>query len=92
MIIFEDAKLENAISAAMLANFFTQGEVCSNGTRVFVHTDIYDEFLAAIKKRTENLVVGNPLSPQTQVGALIHPKHMEKVCSTPFVLNVSTHN
>ena len=37
LIVFDDADLDNAVSASLLANFYTQGEVCSNGTRVFVH-------------------------------------------------------
>ena len=38
-VVFEDADLDNAVSAALLANFYTQGEICSNGTRVFVHRE-----------------------------------------------------
>mgnify|MGYP003694625653 CR=1 FL=1 len=45
LIIFDDADLGNAVSAAMMANFYTQGEVCTNGTRVFVHESIHDAFL-----------------------------------------------
>jgi betaine-aldehyde dehydrogenase len=40
LIVFEDADVDNAVSADMLANFYTQGEVCSNGTRVFAHRSI----------------------------------------------------
>ncbi|BFN34283.1 betaine-aldehyde dehydrogenase [Vibrio harveyi] len=81
MIIFDDAKLDDAVSAAMVANFYTQGEVCTHGTRVFVHEDIYDEFVAQLKKRTELLVVGDPLDEQTQIGALISKEHESKVLS-----------
>ena len=42
LIVFADADLDHAVSAAMLGNFYTQGEVCTNGTRVFVHDDIHD--------------------------------------------------
>src|SRR5438045_9499231 len=52
LIIFEDADIHNAVSAAMLANFYTQGEVCSNGTRVFVHRQIFDSFLMKLMERT----------------------------------------
>ncbi|MFB9216444.1 betaine-aldehyde dehydrogenase [Vibrio sinaloensis] len=79
MIIFDDAKLDDAVSAAMVANFYTQGEVCTNGTRVFVHESIYPEFIAQLKVRTEKLIVGDPMDMQTQVGALISKSHMEKV-------------
>jgi betaine-aldehyde dehydrogenase len=81
LIVFADAPIEQAVSGAMLANFFTQGEVCSNGTRVFVEERIYDEFLAALRPRTESIRIGNPLDPKTQMGALISQAHLEKVQS-----------
>lgn len=79
LIVFPDAKLENAVSGAMLANFYTQGEVCTNGTRVFVHERIYDEFLDQLTARTEKLKIGDPLNPDTQIGALISEQHLGKV-------------
>ena len=45
LIIFEDADLKNAVKGALMANFLTQGEVCSNGTRVFVQKGIYEQFV-----------------------------------------------
>ncbi len=81
LIIFEDAKLDNAVSGALLANFYSSGEVCSNGTRVFVHTSIKAEFLKRLKARVAVMKVGNPLDPTTQVGALISEAHMNKVLS-----------
>jgi len=79
LIIFEDADIHNAVSATMLANFYTQGEVCSNGTRVFVHRQIFDSFLMQLKDRTEKIRLGDPADPDTQMGALISKAHMEKV-------------
>jgi len=79
LLIFPDASIEQAVSGALLANFFTQGEVCSNGTRVFVHEKIYDEFLEAVVKRTEAIRIGHPMNPQTQMGALISQAHLDKV-------------
>ncbi|UQN45232.1 betaine-aldehyde dehydrogenase [Agarivorans sp. B2Z047] len=79
LIVFDDAKLNNAVSAAMLANFYTQGEVCTHGTRVFVHDAIYDEFVAQITHRTRKLKVGDPSDMETQIGALISREHLEKV-------------
>ncbi len=80
LIIFDDADLEEAVSAAMLANFYTQGEVCTNGTRVFVHRDIHEAFLKRVKERTEaNVVVGDPMDPKTNLGALISAKHRDLV-------------
>jgi len=79
LIVFEDAKLDNAVSAAMLANFYTQGEVCTHGTRVFVHETIYESFIAQLASRTQKLSVGLPTEKTTQIGALISSEHLDKV-------------
>src|SRR3546814_2551852 len=74
-----DADLENAVNGALLANFYTQGEVCSNGTRVFVQQGLHDAFLARLVEKTKSLKIGDPMDPATQVGALISKEHCEKV-------------
>ncbi|MEP6625566.1 MAG: aldehyde dehydrogenase family protein, partial [Acidimicrobiia bacterium] len=79
LVVFEDADVEQAVSAAMLANFYTQGEICSNGTRVFVHRQVHDAFVDALRTRTERMTIGDPLDPTTDVGALISEAHMNKV-------------
>ncbi len=79
LIIFDDAHLDNAVSAALMANFYTQGEICSNGTRVFVHEEIHEEFLERLVTRTSKMKIGDPMDPDTHVGALISKEHMEKV-------------
>ncbi|GGW76100.1 betaine-aldehyde dehydrogenase [Alteromonas halophila] len=80
LLVFDDADLDEAVSAAMLGNFFTQGEVCTNCTRVFVHDAIYDDFLARLKTRTEeNIVAGDPLDTHTNFGALISKEHHKLV-------------
>jgi betaine-aldehyde dehydrogenase len=79
LIICDDARLDNAVSGALLANFYSAGEVCSNGTRVFVHRSVKATFLAKLKARVSAMRIGNPLDPQTQVGSLISENHMEKV-------------
>jgi betaine-aldehyde dehydrogenase len=79
LIVFEDAKLDNAVSAALLANFYSAGEVCSNGTRVFVHRSIRAAFLEKLAARVAAMRVGDPMDPSTQVGALISEGHMQKV-------------
>jgi betaine-aldehyde dehydrogenase len=79
MIVFDDAKLDDAVSASMVANFYTQGEVCTNGTRVYVHENIYNAFIDQLKTRTEKLIIGDPMKMDTQVGALISKEHLAKV-------------
>lgn len=79
LIIFEDANIEDAVSAAMLGNFYSGGEICSNGTRVFVHASIRKAFLEQLAARTQKMIVGDPQDLKTHVGALISRAHMEKV-------------
>ncbi|KJY82709.1 betaine-aldehyde dehydrogenase [Vibrio galatheae] len=81
MIVFDDAKLDDAVSAAMVANFYTQGEVCTHGTRVFVHESIHDAFVEQLKQRAEKLIIGDPMCMETQIGALISREHLSKVLS-----------
>ncbi len=79
LIVFEDAKLDNAVGGALLANFYSSGQVCSNGTRVFVHRSIMPAFLARLVARVGAMRIGDPLKSDTQVGALISQEHMHKV-------------
>ena len=79
LIIFDDAVLENAVGGALLGNFYSAGEVCSNGTRVFVHRAIKSAFLERLASRVRSMRIGDPLDPATQVGALISEEHMGKV-------------
>jgi len=79
LIVFEDAKLDNAVAGALLANFYSSGQVCSNGTRVFVHRSIKAAFLERLVKRVGAMRIGDPMNPETQVGALVSEQHMHKV-------------
>ena len=67
------------MKAAMMANFYTQGEICSNGTRVFVEAPLHNRFMDLLLARTETMRIGDPMDPQTQVGALISADHRAKV-------------
>lgn len=79
LIIFEDADLDEAVSGSMLANFYTQGEICSNGTRVFVARNKLENFMDKLIERTARLKVGNPFNESTQIGALISRAHHQRV-------------
>jgi betaine-aldehyde dehydrogenase len=79
LIVFGDARLDNAVAGALLGNFYSAGEVCSNGTRVFVHRSVRREFVQRLHARTAAMRIGDPLDPATQVGALISEEHMQKV-------------
>ena len=79
LIVFDDADLENAIGGAMLGNFYSSGQVCSNGTRVFVQRGVHDRFLERLVERTKKIVIGDPLDPDTQMGPLISKEQYAKV-------------
>ncbi|MCF6775827.1 betaine-aldehyde dehydrogenase [Thiotrichales bacterium 19X7-9] len=80
LIIFEDADIDKAVTAAMLGNFYTQGEICTNGTRVFVQESIYEKFISELLLRIEKHIhIGNPKDHNTNFGALISKTHLEKV-------------
>ncbi|SBW00413.1 betaine aldehyde dehydrogenase, NAD-dependent [uncultured Alphaproteobacteria bacterium] len=79
LLVFADADLDDAVAAAMLGNFYTQGQICTNCTRVFVHRDVHDAFVDRLVARTRRLRLGDPLDPATQVGPLISPAHRDKV-------------
>ena len=79
LIIFDDASLEDAVGAAMMANFYSAGQVCSNGTRVFVQKGIKDAFLSRLKVRAESMVLGDPLDDATQMGPLVSDVQLAKV-------------
>lgn len=79
LIIFNDANIDNAVSGALLANFYSSGQVCSNAARVFVHRSIKLKFLERLLTRVNAMRIGDPMNPETQVGALISEEHMHKV-------------
>ncbi len=77
MIVFEDADLENAVSGAIMANFYSSGQVCSNGTRVFVHKDIKEAFLNRLSERLANATIGDPMDPDTSFGPMVSERQMQ---------------
>ncbi len=79
LLVFEDADLDQAVSGALLANFYSAGEVCSNGTRVFVQHAVKAQFIDKLVARVRRMRTGDPLDPATQVGALISAAHLRKV-------------
>ncbi|MEM9851448.1 MAG: betaine-aldehyde dehydrogenase [Pseudomonadota bacterium] len=79
LIIFDDADLENAVSGAILANFYSSGQVCSNGTRVFVQSGIKDAFLARLTERLASAVIGDPMDEATSYGPMVSEAQMNIV-------------
>jgi 5-carboxymethyl-2-hydroxymuconic-semialdehyde dehydrogenase len=81
VIVFADADLERALDAVVFMIYSLNGERCTSSSRLLVEESVQDEFLARLQERIGNLQVGHPLDPTTEIGPLIHPRHMEKVCS-----------
>ena len=81
LVIFDDADLENSVSGAILANFYSTGQVCSNGTRVFVQNGILDNFLKRLTERLELAVIGDPQDERTNFGPMVSERQLDIVLS-----------
>lgn len=79
LIVFEDADLDRALDAAVWGIFSFNGERCTSNARVFLHKNIKDQFVEALKKRVVNIIVGDPMDSSTQLGPLIEKAHFNKV-------------
>ncbi|MFB9776216.1 5-carboxymethyl-2-hydroxymuconate semialdehyde dehydrogenase [Brevibacterium otitidis] len=80
-IVFEDADLDGAVDACVFGVFSLNGERCTAGSRILVQRSIYDEFVEKYAAQAKRVTVGYPHDPKTEVGALVHPEHFEKVMS-----------
>ncbi len=81
LIILPDASIDNAVAAAMMANFFSSGQVCTNGTRVFVHKDHKQRFEEVLMTKMPNIRPGNLFDERTNFGPLVGETHFKKVRS-----------
>ncbi|MEM9734870.1 MAG: betaine-aldehyde dehydrogenase [Pseudomonadota bacterium] len=79
LIIFDDADVENAVSGAIMANFYSTGQVCSNGTRVYVQSSIRKAFVERLVERTKAIRIGDPLDPDVHMGPMISRRQLEIV-------------
>ncbi|MBD8827430.1 betaine-aldehyde dehydrogenase [Pseudomonas sp. CFBP 13602] len=79
LIIFDDADLDKAADIAMMANFYSSGQVCTNGTRVFVPNALKAQLEAKILERVQRIRIGNPEDENTNFGPLVSFAHMENV-------------
>jgi betaine-aldehyde dehydrogenase len=79
LIIFDDADVENAVGGAINGNFYSSGQVCSNGTRVFVQKGIKEAFLKRLAERLEGVVMGDPQDEATNFGPMVSENQMNIV-------------
>ena len=79
LIVCADADIELAADVAMMANFYSSGQVCTNGTRVFIPAEMKAAFEAKIAERVARIRIGNPEDENTNFGPLVSFQHMESV-------------
>ncbi|MCB1427891.1 MAG: aldehyde dehydrogenase family protein [Nitratireductor sp.] len=78
-VIHPDADLESAADAVTFGIYFNVGQCCNSSSRIIVHEDIADEFAARVVELSRKVAFGNPLNPETQVGAIVTPEHQSKI-------------
>ena len=81
VVVFADADMDRALNAALFMIYSLNGERCTSSSRVLIEASIYDDFTLRLAERAKKIKVGDPLDPATEIGPLIHPKHLEKVRS-----------
>ena len=79
VLVFADADLEGAVDGALFGVFSLNGERCTAGSRILVERGAYEEFTERFAERARQVRVGLPHDPATEVGALVHPAHLERV-------------
>ncbi|MCB9195531.1 MAG: aldehyde dehydrogenase [Flavobacteriales bacterium] len=80
-IIFADCDFDKALKTTMLSSFANQGQICLCGSRIFVERPIYEKFRDAFVEKTNQLVVGDPNDPNTNIGAIVSEDHKNKILS-----------
>lgn len=78
-VIFPDANLDHAADAVTFGIYFNAGECCNSGSRIIVHEDVADDFVARVVALSRKVAFGDPLHPDTQVGAIISDAHQAKI-------------
>lgn len=81
VIVFDDADLDRALDAVVFMKYSLNGERCTSSSRLLLHSKVYNKFMKRLVERVQNLRVGHPLDPRTEIGPLIHASHQEKVLS-----------
>lgn len=81
VIVFADADLDRALDACLFMIYSLNGERCTSSSRALVEASIYEEFSKKAAERVKKIKVGHPLDPATEIGPLIHARHVEKVLS-----------
>ena len=78
-VIFPDADVESAADAVTFGIYFNVGQCCNSSSRIIVHEDIAQPFVERVVALSREVAFGNPLNPDTQVGAIVTPEHGAKI-------------
>src|ERR1700728_2122970 len=81
VIVFDDADMDRALDAVVFMIYSLNGERCPSSSRLLIQESIAEQFTEKLTARVKALKVGHPLDPATEIGPLIHERHLEKVCS-----------
>lgn len=81
VIVFHDADLERALDAVVFMIYSLNGERCTSSSRLLVQKSVEQPFIDMLTERVKRLKVGHPLDPSTEIGPLVHRRHLEKVTS-----------
>src|SRR6478735_8862900 len=81
VVVFADADLDRALDAVLFMIYSLNGERCASSSRALVEASIYKAFSQRAAERMKKIKVGHPLDPATEIGPLIHPRHVDKVLS-----------
>jgi 5-carboxymethyl-2-hydroxymuconic-semialdehyde dehydrogenase len=81
VIVFADADLDRALDAVVFMIYSLNGERCTSSSRLLIEEKIAPQFIEKLTARVQKLKLGHPLDPATEIGPLIHERHLAKVCS-----------
>ena len=81
VIVFDDADLDRALDAAIFMIYSINGERCTSSSRLLIQDTVREEFEAKLVARVNNIKVGHPLDPTTEIGPLVTQEHYDKVTS-----------
>ncbi|WP_221563651.1 5-carboxymethyl-2-hydroxymuconate semialdehyde dehydrogenase [Alkalihalobacillus sp. TS-13] len=79
IIVFDDADMERALDACVWGIFSFNGERCTANSRLFLQESVADSFIERLKGRVSNIIVGDPMDMETEVGPLVHKEHYNRV-------------
>src|SRR5881227_1829568 len=78
-LVFADANLDDAIPSSVWSIYYSAGQSCEARSRVLVEEPLYDEFVSRFADLAQQIRVGDPLDPETQMGSLISSAHRDRV-------------